>query len=84
MTTGELARGLGVDRSRLTDYRAGGRPSVATARRAALLFRVDPVAVLVAGGLLTAEEAGLRRARPDPAELGDDELIAELRRRVKK
>ncbi|MEV0679845.1 helix-turn-helix transcriptional regulator [Actinosynnema sp. NPDC050436] len=82
LTTGDLARGAGVDRSRLTDWKRGGKASLDSARSVAGLFGASPLEVMVAAGLLTPDEAELREARPDPGRLSDEELIAELRRRM--
>ncbi|GAA1352347.1 helix-turn-helix domain-containing protein [Saccharothrix algeriensis] len=84
LSTGDLARGAGVDRSRLTDWKRGGKASVESARAVAALFGVSPLEVMVAAGLLSREEAALRAEQPDPARLGDEELIAELRRRLRR
>ncbi|WP_433268060.1 helix-turn-helix domain-containing protein [Actinosynnema sp. CS-041913] len=84
MTTGDLARGAGVDRSRLTDWKRGGKASVESARAIASLFDASPLEVMVAAGLITREEAELRQARPDPTKLSDEELVAELKRRLRK
>ncbi|MEU4800871.1 helix-turn-helix transcriptional regulator [Actinosynnema sp. NPDC023587] len=82
LTTGDLARGAGVDRSRLSDWKRGGKASLESARAIAALFDAGPLEVMVAAGLITREEAALRRTRPDPGQLSDEELIAELRRRM--
>ncbi|CCH27965.1 helix-turn-helix transcriptional regulator [Actinosynnema sp. NPDC047251] len=82
LTTGDLARGAGVDRSRLSDWKRGGKASLESARAVASLFGAGPLEVMVAAGLLTPQEAKLREARPDPARLSDEELVAELRRRM--
>lgn len=84
LTTGDLARATGVHRSRFTDWRRGKSISIETARAIANLFQVSPLEVLVAAELITAEEAQLRHTRPDPAALSDEELVAELRRRLKR
>ncbi|MBB5956417.1 transcriptional regulator with XRE-family HTH domain [Saccharothrix tamanrassetensis] len=82
LSTGDLARGAGVDRSRLSDWKRGGKASVESARAIAVLFDASPLEVMVAAGLITPNEAALRQARPDPARLTDDELVAELRKRL--
>ncbi|WP_121001947.1 helix-turn-helix domain-containing protein [Saccharothrix australiensis] len=83
MSTGELARGARVDRSRLTDWKRGGKASVDSARAVAALFGVSPLEAMVAAGVISREEAALREVRPDPALLGDEELVEELRRRLR-
>ncbi|CCH30074.1 helix-turn-helix domain-containing protein [Saccharothrix espanaensis] len=83
LNTGDLARATGVHRSRFTDWRRGKSISIETARAIAKLFEVSPLEVLVAAELLTPEEAQLRHTRPNPAEVSNEELIAELKRRLK-
>ncbi|MBW4716829.1 helix-turn-helix domain-containing protein [Saccharothrix obliqua] len=84
LNTGHLARATGVHRSRFTDWRRGKSISIETSRAIAKLFEVSPLEVLVAAELITEEEAQLRHTRPNPAELSDEELVAELKRRLKR
>lgn len=84
LSTGDLSRATGVHRSRFTDWRRGKSINIDTARAIAKLFEVSPLEVMVAAELITAEEAQLKHTRPDPADLTDDELVAELRRRLKR
>lgn len=84
MTTGDLARRANVDRSRISEWKRGKGVSLDTARSIAVLFEVSPLEVMVAAELITAEEAQLRRAQPDPAALTDQELLAELGRRLRR
>ncbi|GGP34189.1 helix-turn-helix domain-containing protein [Saccharothrix coeruleofusca] len=83
-TTGDLARHTGIDRSRFTDWRRGRSVSIENARTIARVFGASPLEVMVAAGLLTEQEAQLRRTRPDPAALTDEELLAELGRRLRR
>ncbi|WP_232520074.1 helix-turn-helix transcriptional regulator [Actinosynnema pretiosum] len=83
LTTGDLAREVNVDRSRLTAWRKGAKISIPTARAIARLFQVSVFEVLVAAGMLTQQEADYQPASTDPTDLSDEQLIAELRRRLK-
>ncbi|GAA2684791.1 DNA-binding transcriptional regulator, XRE-family HTH domain [Actinosynnema pretiosum] len=83
LTTGDLAREVGVDRSRLTAWRKGAKISIPTARAIARLFQVSVFEVLVAAGMLTQQEADHQPASTDPTDLSDEQLISELRRRLK-
>ncbi|MGM1061743.1 helix-turn-helix transcriptional regulator [Saccharothrix sp. Mg75] len=82
LTTGDLARRTGVDRSRISEWKRGKGVSIETARSVARLFEASPLEAWVAAELITAEEARLHRTRPNPADLTDQELIAELARRL--
>jgi transcriptional regulator with XRE-family HTH domain len=85
MSTGELTEKTGFDRSRLTAWRKGERPSLDTARVVAKAFGMSPLEVMVAAKLITAEEAELRGvSTPDPGDLTDQQLLAELGRRLKR
>ncbi|NUT99683.1 MAG: helix-turn-helix transcriptional regulator [Saccharothrix sp.] len=81
LSTSDLVRAVGVHRSRLTDWRRGRSVSVETARALAGLFGVSLLEVLVAAGVINAEEA---EARPlqEVAAVNDDLLVVELRRRL--
>ncbi|MEU5695922.1 helix-turn-helix transcriptional regulator [Actinosynnema sp. NPDC020468] len=84
ISTGELARRAGIDRSRFTDWRKGKSASLEAARAIAGVFDASPLEVMVAAGLITEQEARQTRTRPDPGELSDDELVAELTRRLRR
>lgn len=84
LSTGDLTRTTGVDRSRVSEWKRGKGVSLETARAVARLFGVSPLEAWVAAGLITAEEARLQRTRPNPADLTDQELIAELTRRLQR
>lgn len=84
MTTGDLSRQAAVDRSRISEWKKGKGVSVDTARAVAKVFETSPLEAWVAAELITAEEADLKSPRPDPAALTDQELIAELTRRLKR
>jgi transcriptional regulator with XRE-family HTH domain len=84
MSTGELTDKTGFDRSRLTAWRKGERPNLDTARVVAKAFGMSPLEVMVAAKLITAEEAELKGvSSPDPGALTDQQLVAELGRRLK-
>ena len=85
MSTGDLTEKTGFDRSRLTAWRKGERPTLDTARVVAKAFDMSPLEVMVAAKLITAEEADLRGiSSPDPSALTDQQLLAELTRRLKR
>ncbi|MFC6091117.1 helix-turn-helix transcriptional regulator [Saccharothrix sp. BKS2] len=84
LKTGDLTRVTGVDRSRISEWKRGRGVSLETARAVARLFEVSPLEAWVAAELITDEEARLQRARPDPADLTDQELVAELTRRLER
>lgn len=80
----DLARAAGISHTRLTRWREGQAPSVDAARAVATAFGVPLLTVLVAAGLLTAEEAGQQSVSPpDPQRLTDEQLAAEMLRRMK-
>lgn len=82
MSTADLTASTGLDRSRFTEWRKGKRPTLDTARLVAKAFGLSPLEVMVAARLIRAEEADLEKAAPDPASLTNQELLAELRRRL--
>lgn len=81
LSTSDLVRAVGVHRSRLTDWRRGRSVSVETARALAGLFGVSLLEVLVAAGVISGDEAEARPLR-EAAEVNDDLLMVELRRRL--
>lgn len=84
MTQAELAAKAGLERSRFTRWRQGEKPNLDNARRVAKALGVTPMEVMVGFHLITAEEADQRVASPDPAVLTDQQLVAELNRRLKR
>lgn len=84
MTTADLTERTGLDRSRFTGWRRGERPNLDTARLVAKAFDMSPLEVMVQARLLTAQEVSLRQASPDPGVLTDQQLLAELGRRLKR
>lgn len=85
MSTARLSELTGLDRSAYTRWRKGERPNLDTARLVAKAFGISPLEVMVEAHLIFPEEAGLRGVRsPDPAALTDQQLVAELARRLKR
>jgi hypothetical protein len=81
--TMDFERESGISRTRLVDWKKGKGVTVEIARQVADAFGQPILTVLVSAGLLTPEEAKQRAAAPvDPAKLTDDELLAEVRRRM--
>ncbi len=84
LSPGDLSEMANVDRSRISEWKRGKGVSLETARAVARVFEVSPLEAWVAAELITDEEARLQRARPDPADFSDQELITELTRRLKR
>lgn len=83
-TRADLSRASGLDQSLLGRWSRGDvAPAVDSARTFAATIGRPLLEVLVAAGLLTAAEAKQRAdVPPDPAVLTDDQLLAEIRRRM--
>jgi transcriptional regulator with XRE-family HTH domain len=81
----ELAEQVGVDQATVSRWlRGGGAPSAENVVQIARRAGRQPLSALVAAGLLSATEARQRAAaRPSLSDLTDDELIDELRRRLR-
>lgn len=84
MTTADLTKATGIDKSRFTQWRQGKRASLDSARLIAKAFGMSPLEVMVEARLLTAQEVNLDRVSPDPAQLTNQQLLAELDRRLKR
>ncbi len=85
MTTARLSELTGLDRSAFTRWRRGERPTLDTARLVAKAFGISPLEVMVEAQLIFPEEAGMKGMRsPDPGALTDQQLVAELSRRLKR
>jgi transcriptional regulator with XRE-family HTH domain len=84
MTTADLSERTGLDRSCFTRWRKGERPTMDTARLVARAFGMSPLEVMVKAHLISAQEARLSTSAPDPAALTDQQLLAELGRRLKR
>ena len=83
-TGADFQRASGLSRTRVTEWRHGKGVTVDGARAVAKAFGQPLLTVLVAAGIITAEEAKLRAAAaPSPTQLTDDQLVGELMRRVK-
>ncbi|MEJ2853717.1 MULTISPECIES: helix-turn-helix domain-containing protein [unclassified Saccharothrix] len=84
LTTGDLVRATGLTRSALTGWRKGRSLTIDTARSIAALFGVSILDVMVGMHILTPEEARERPVLPhDPSAVPDDELLAEIARRLR-
>lgn len=77
-----IARTLGVDQSAVTRWSSGKAPDVYWVVAAARRLGRAPIEALVAGGFITEEEARLRHVQVGVEDLGDDQLLAELARRL--
>lgn len=85
-TVTDLANHSGLNRSGIQRWKSGAlRPDMANARILADALGRPILELLVACEYLTAEEARQRNAAPvDPVKLTDDQLLRELRRRIKR
>ncbi|WP_018682220.1 helix-turn-helix transcriptional regulator [Actinokineospora enzanensis] len=82
-TTADFERASGINRSRVVAWSNGSKISIDNARAVASTFNTSLLTVLVNAGLLTADEAGAPAAQaPNPADLTDDQLLGEIRRRL--
>ncbi|XVV02693.1 helix-turn-helix domain-containing protein [Actinosynnema sp. CA-248983] len=82
LSTGDLARATGLNRSQFSAWRRGSKITIDTARTLADFFSRPLLEVMVAAELITAEEAELRHAQPDPATLSNTAILAELDNRL--
>lgn len=80
----QLARASGISASVIGRWLSRDTvPSLDNARAIAVGIKRPLLEVLVAAGLLTAEEARQKTTAPiDPTTLSDDELLREVRRRM--
>lgn len=82
-TNTAIAELIGVTPSSVARWK-DSRPDPARARDFAIAFDRPVLEAFIEAGFLTAEEAGqLPAAEPDLAELPDDALLDELRRRLR-
>lgn len=78
----DLARAAGVSQGRIADWRDSGTvPSVKNARVVAHALDLPVLVVLVAAGILTADEVDLPE-RPSLGDFTSLELLGELERRI--
>lgn len=84
LTQSALADAVGVNRSSASGWKNGSAPKPATVVAVAEAFGSPISEALVAAGLMTEEELGVNRTIPDIELLSDDQLLAELNRRLKK
>lgn len=81
---GDIAARIGIDQSHLTRWKAGYAPGVPFVVKTAEAYGRPAVEALVAAEVITEEQAELRTVRvTDVSEISTDELLEELRRRVK-
>lgn len=84
-STVDFETASGISRTRLVDWRKGRSVSPDNVRATANAFGTPVLQAFVAAGLLTAEEASQRPDAPiDPSVLSNDQLLAELRRRLER
>ncbi|NKS29604.1 helix-turn-helix domain-containing protein [Rhodococcus hoagii] len=84
LTQSALADAVGVNRSSASGWKNGAAPKPATVVAVAEALGTPISEALIAAGLMTEEELGVNRTIPDIELLSDDQLIAELNRRLKK
>lgn len=84
-TVSDLAKNAGLDRSGIQRWKSGQlRPNLDNARALADVFHRPLLEVLVAAEILTPDEAAEQpTAPPDLTTLSEDQLLAEVRRRMK-
>jgi transcriptional regulator with XRE-family HTH domain len=79
----DFQRASGLSRTRVTEWRKGASVTVDGARQVAVAFDQPLLTVLVAAGILTSDEAGLRpTAAPSPGDLTNVQLLGEVKRRL--
>lgn len=80
----EIAQQANLDKSHPTRWKQGYTPSVVHVVQLARSYGRSPLEALVAAGIIAPEEADLRDVvRPlEAAQLTNDELVGELRRRL--
>lgn len=83
----EAAGKAGFDKSAFSRWKQGAKADPAFVVKLARAYHANPIHALVISGLLTEEEAQLREVNPGSREalerLSDDELIDELRLRLR-
>ncbi|MDH6283146.1 helix-turn-helix domain-containing protein [Prescottella agglutinans] len=83
MTQSALAEAVGVNRSSASGWKSGSDPKPATVVAVAEVLETSISEALIAAGLMSEEELGVERTIPDIELLTDDQLMAELNRRLK-
>ena len=82
------ANKAGFDKSAFTRWSRGANADPAFAVKLARAYNANPIHALVVSGLLSSEEAKLRMVdigkSVDARILSDDELIAEIKRRLRR
>lgn len=84
-TWAELARATDTNQGAFTRWGAGlVNPSIEMVRRVAKALQLDPLRLMVIAEILEPSEVRQQVIVPDPTLLTDDELIAEVERRIKR
>jgi transcriptional regulator with XRE-family HTH domain len=79
----DFQRASGLSRTRVTEWRKGASVTIEGARQVAGAFEQPLLTVLVAAGILSSEEARVRAtAAPSPADLTNEQLLGEIKRRL--
>ncbi|MGI5274679.1 helix-turn-helix domain-containing protein [Nonomuraea sp. CA-218870] len=81
-TPSEIARRVGLTPSSVTRWQIS-TPKPETAAAFARAYGRPVIEALIAAGVVTAEEAGVREVAADLSSIPIDDLLAEIRKRVK-
>lgn len=81
-TDASVARTLGIQQSVIKRWREGSAPSVDNLRKVSHRLSVPMQQAMIAAGYLTEDEAAVVTIPADPSTLTNDQLMAELARRV--
>lgn len=77
------AQHLDIQRTQLTTWQSGTRPGTETIKHLARKLDVPVEVLLIEAEHFAAEDFGLEHLPADPRDLDDDELVDELRRRLR-
>lgn len=80
-TNADISRATGISESQVGRWRSQ-RPTIDTLQKVANKLGVPLLAPLIAAGYVTEDEAGVTSIPAPPADLSDDELAEEVRRRL--
>lgn len=72
-----------IDKSHITRWKQGHEPGVHFVVKFARAYGRNPLEAMVAAGFITADEAQLREVRVGAEDLTDDQLIDEIRARMR-
>jgi len=81
-TATDLAVKARINASTVSRWKSGAEVTVANARTIAEVLGAPPLAVFIAAGIITEQEAQLRETEPDARRLTNAALLAELKRRI--